>query len=81
LHSSLVRNQDNVPQYFVTLADDVTDGIAVFRDSEQRLALAVGAARLGLWGGDLSTTIIESSGEYAGLYGLEANHPPLTYED
>jgi len=41
-----------LPQYLMLVIEDVTDRIQAehaFRDTEQRLALAQGAAQLGVW--------------------------------
>jgi PAS domain S-box-containing protein len=82
LSTSLVRDQENQPQYFTSVAEDITDRVRAeraLRESEGRLALAQNAARLGIWDSDLTrrgTTTF--SGEYATLYGLAPDHPPLT---
>ena len=81
---SLVRDQDNRPQYFISVVEDVTERIQAeraLRDSEQRLVLAQSAAHLGLWERDLRTNVKTISGEYATLYGLAPDHPALTYEE
>jgi PAS domain S-box-containing protein len=53
----------------------------ILRESEQRLMLAQSAAHLGLWDWDLRTNAHTVFGEYLGLYGLPADHPPPTYEE
>src|SRR5690242_10691181 len=68
LHRALVRNRHNEPQYFVTVVEDITEKVQAERalqDSEQRLALAASASRLGLWDSDLRSGITMTSGEYA----------------
>ena len=83
LHRSLVRDPDNLPRYFVSVIEDITEKIQTeraLRSSEQLLTLAHSAAHLGLWDRDLRTNVITSSGEYAGLYGLAADHPTPTYD-
>jgi PAS domain S-box-containing protein len=81
---SLVRDQDNRPQYFISVVEDITEriqGERALRDSEQRLMLAQSAAHMGLWERDLRTNVKTISGEYAKLYGLAPDHPALTYEE
>jgi len=80
---SLVRDQDNRPQYFIAVVEDITNRMEAeraLRDSERRLVLAESAAHLGLWDWDLRTNAHTTCGEYSQLYGLSADHPPLTYE-
>jgi PAS domain S-box-containing protein len=50
-------------------------------ENQQHLALAQNAARLGVWDCDLRTNITVFSGEYARLYGLQPDHPPLPHEE
>jgi two-component system cell cycle sensor histidine kinase/response regulator CckA len=54
---------------------------AALRESKERLALAQDAARLGVWDCDLRTNVTFFSGEYARLYGLQPDHPPLPHEE
>ena len=84
LHRSLARDRDNRPSYIVSLIEDITEKIRAERalkDSEQRFALAQKAAHIGIWDRELHTNAIVISGEYAKIYGLAADHPPLTYEE
>ena len=84
LNRSLVRDHDNVPQYFIAVVEDITERInaeRALRDSEQRLTLAQNAAHLGVCEWDLSTNVFRHSEEYARLYGLSPDHPPLTFEE
>ena len=81
---SLVRQQNNLPQCFIFVVEDVTEKIKAehaLRDSQRRLALAQSASRLGLWDYDVSANTTEISGEYAQLHGLPPDHPPLTHEE
>ncbi len=84
LNRSLVRDQDNQPQYFIAVVEDITERInaeRALRDNEQRLSLAQNAAHLGVCEWDLSTNGFTHSDEYARLYGLAPDHPPLTFEE
>jgi two-component system, cell cycle sensor histidine kinase and response regulator CckA len=58
LFLSLVRDPDGHPQYFVAVVEDITEKVQAeltLRESEQRLALALSAARLGVWDCNLQT--------------------------
>ena len=84
LSTSLVRDQENRPQYFTSVAEDITDRVhaeRALRDSEGRLALAQSAARLGIWDCDLQRRATSFSGEYAKLHGLAPDDPPITHEE
>jgi two-component system, cell cycle sensor histidine kinase and response regulator CckA len=84
LHRSLVRDQGNLPKYFIAVVEDITEKIQAeraLRDSEQRLMLAQNAAQLGVWDRDLRANEIVISGKYDKLYGLPTGHRPLTYEE
>jgi PAS domain S-box-containing protein len=54
---------------------------AALRESEERLALAQNAARMGVWDCDLRTNITIFSGQYARLHGFQPDHPPLPHEE
>jgi two-component system cell cycle sensor histidine kinase/response regulator CckA len=84
LNRSLVRDHDNVPQYFIAVVEDITERInaeRALRDSEQRLTLAQNAAHLGVCEWDVRTNGLAYSGEYARLHGLAPDHPPLKVEE
>jgi PAS domain S-box-containing protein len=83
LSTSLVRGQDNQPQYFISVVEDITEKVhaeQALRDTERRLDMAQSAARLGAWDWDLLTDTHSVSGEYLSLYGLPPDHPPITYK-
>jgi PAS domain-containing protein len=80
----LVRGQDNQPQYFISVVEDITEKVhaeQALRDTERRLDMAQSAARLGAWDWDLLTDTHSVSGEYLSLYGLPPDHPPITYKE
>ncbi len=84
LNRSLVRDGDNVPQYFIALVEDITEKIqaeSALRDAQQRLILAQSAAHLGVCEWEPRTNVFTHSEEYARLYGLPPDHPKLTVED
>ena len=84
LSISIVRAQDNRPQYFIAMVEDVTERVQAeraLRDSEERLALAQNAAQLGVWDWDLLTNAHWGSGEYLRLYGLPSDGPSITYQE
>ena len=84
LNQSLVRDHDNLPQYFIAVVEDITEKIKAERalnESERRLELALGAAGLGFWDRDLGTGVTVISGEYARLHGLARDHAPLSHEE
>jgi len=80
----LVRDQKNLPQYFICAAEDVTDRVRADRarqDSERRLTLAESAAHVGVWECDLRTKVITNSAEFSRLRGLAPDARPLRYEE
>lgn len=84
LNQSLVRDHDNLPQYFIAVVEDITEKIQAERalkESERRLELTLDAAGLGFWDRDLRTGVTVISGEYARLHGLAPNHAPLSHEE
>ena len=84
LNRSLVRDQDNQPQYIIAVVEDITEKSQAeqsLRDAERRLVLAQNAAHLGIWDRDLSKNVIITSGNYNSLYGLAPDHPPLTCDE
>jgi PAS domain S-box-containing protein len=79
-----VWDAEKRPQFFIGVVEDITEKAQTERalgDSEQRLALAQNAARLGVWDCDLLTNTTVISEEYARLHGLGRDHPPLTHEE
>ena len=82
--TSLVRDQHGQPQYFITVVEDITEKMQAeraLRDSEERLALAQNAARLGVWDRDLRTNVITICGQYAQLHGLSPDRTTITREE
>jgi PAS domain S-box-containing protein len=82
--TSLVRDQNNQPQYFISAVEDITERVQAehtLRDTERRLALAESAAHLGVWDWDLLTDTHSVSKEYLALYGLPPDHPSITYQE
>uniref|UniRef100_Q027F8 histidine kinase n=1 Tax=Solibacter usitatus (strain Ellin6076) TaxID=234267 RepID=Q027F8_SOLUE len=76
---SLVRDQNQAAQYFIGVVEDITQWIQASRalmESEQRLTLAVNAARLGVWDFDLREKVMTVSPPYGELLGS-----PGTYAD
>jgi two-component system cell cycle sensor histidine kinase/response regulator CckA len=71
LHRSLVRDHDNLPQYFIAVVEDITEKIEAaraLRDSEQRLRLAMSTG-VGLWEHDLRGATPALSPIYAQTFG------------
>jgi PAS domain S-box-containing protein len=69
---SLVRDQNHQPHYFIGVVEDITERIEAeraLRESEQRLTLALSAARLEVWDCDLKGKSVAVSTEYAELRG------------
>jgi PAS domain S-box-containing protein len=76
LHRSLVRDENDQPKYFIAVVEDITEKIQAeraLRDRDRQMVLTQQAARLGVWDCDLRTNRITVSGEFARLYGLEAD--------
>jgi two-component system, cell cycle sensor histidine kinase and response regulator CckA len=76
LHISLVRDQHQVPQYFVVVVEDITDRIQAERalqESEQRLLLALSAG-VGVWDIDLRAKTAALAPQYCRVFG----QPPRT---
>jgi PAS domain S-box-containing protein len=76
---SLVRDQNQTAQYFIGVVEDITEWIHATRalmESEQRLTLAVSAARLAVWDFDLREKVMTVSPPYAEMLGS-----PRTYAD
>ena len=84
LHRSLIRNHENVAQYFVAVVEDTTDKVQMeqaLREREQQLVLVQSAARLGVWDRDLRTDVTATAGHYAQLRGLQPDSSQITHEE
>jgi PAS domain S-box-containing protein len=71
LFVSLVRDLDGHPQYFVLVVEDITEKVqaeSTLRESQQRLALALSAARLGVWDCNLKTEEVVLSPMYREMF-------------
>src|SRR5215472_9667885 len=80
LFVSLVRDLDGHPQYFVAVVEDINEKIQAeitLRESQQRLALALSAARLGVWDCNLKTEEVVLSPMFREMY----HGDPLTQAD
>ena len=76
---SLVRDQQDLPQYFISVVEDITDRIEAeraLRDSEHRVRLALGAG-VGMWDYDLRGNTPPLSPQYVKAFG----HPPTAKSD
>jgi len=72
LSASLLRDRDGTPRYYIAQVEDITErkrAEAALIDSEQRLALALDASRLGTWDLDLSTDTAVRSPRHAEIFG------------
>jgi two-component system, cell cycle sensor histidine kinase and response regulator CckA len=68
---SLVRDQQDLPQYFISVVEDITDRIEAeraLRDSERRVRLALGAG-VGMWDYDLRGNAPTMSPQYVKAFG------------
>jgi PAS domain S-box-containing protein len=83
---SMVRHQDNRPQYFVAVVEDVTDRMEAERalrdserrliESEERLKSAQRLARVGHWVWDIKAGRVFLSEELCRIFGRPANYAP-----
>jgi len=76
---SLARDQHHLPQYFISVIEDITDRIQAersLRESEQRLRLALSAG-VGVWDCDLRAKAPVLSPQYNRVFG----QPPLASSD
>jgi PAS domain S-box-containing protein len=76
---SVVRDQHNLPIYFISVIEDITDRIQAkraLRESEQRLRLALSAG-VGVWDCDLRAKAPALSPQYSRVFG----QPPLNHAE
>jgi two-component system, cell cycle sensor histidine kinase and response regulator CckA len=81
---SPVRNGDGRVYRIVGVARDITDRHAAeeaLRNAEQRLRMVQNAAHLAGYSRDLATNEVTTFGEYAELYGLNADQIPRTFDE
>lgn len=84
LFTSLVRDQHDQPQYFVSIVEDITEKVQTeraLRDAEQRLTMAQDAAYLGVWDRDVRIEVITICGKFAQLHGLPPERTTITREE
>lgn len=77
LYRSLVRDHENRPRYLIAVLEDISEKIqaeCALRENEQRLALAMRAAQLGVWDCSLMKDEVVLSPKYREVY----HHDPLT---
>lgn len=80
LYRSLVRDHENQPRYIISVLEDISERIQAehaLRDSQQRLALALRAAQLGVWECDLKADGVVLSPRYREAY----HRDPTSYAD
>lgn len=81
---SLMRDASGEPQSYVGVIEDITARRQVeeaLRESEERLRLAMEAARLGTWEGDLATQITYYSEAVGPIFGRPREPFSLAYEE
>lgn len=84
LSVSLVRNVDDIPQYFVAAIQDINnEKIAkdALNESEERLRMAISAAEMGTWRWDIEAKLDTRDANFNHILGLEAAESTQTVED
>lgn len=79
LSVSLVRDQDGVPQFFISQIQDITERMQAYqdlRDSEKRLELALEGAQLGTWDWNIRTGSVVFNGRWAEMVGYQLDEIP-----
>src|ERR1700722_3032441 len=83
LNRSLVRNHDNLPQYFIAVVEDITEQVKareLLRQSEWHLKNAARLAHIGYWQWDIKANQVSGSDEMFRIFGKPANYTP-SYDD
>jgi PAS domain S-box-containing protein len=81
---ALVRDEDGVPDYYVSVIEDIQqrkDVEAALRANEEWLRLALSASKQGLFDVDLRTWKLTLSPEYLRMLGYEPDPVVPTYDD
>lgn len=69
---SLVRDDQNKPQFFISQMQDITDRVLAYNnlhESEQRLELAIGGAELGTWDWNIKSGHVIFNKRWASMLG------------
>jgi two-component system, sensor histidine kinase and response regulator len=83
LNRSLVRDQDNVPQYFIAVVEDITEPVKarqLLRESEGHLKNAARLAHIGYWQWDIQANHVSGSEELSRIFGKPPGYTP-SYDD
>lgn len=78
LSTSLVRNKNHAPLYFISQIEDITDRKWMeekLLENEKRLELAASSARIGVWEADLDRHLLRWNDQMYKLYGRKKDSP------
>lgn len=84
VNASLVRSTDGIPQYAISMIEDVTERVKAeraFHHSETQLRLALDAARMVIWSWDVPTHRLEWSDNLHRVFDLPFERTPTTLEE